>query len=69
MKNRPKVLLINGSPRGEHGNTYIVAQAFIKGMGDIELKEIPVYRAKNSALPWLSVLPYDTSGKMHHYGR
>jgi len=46
MENRPKVLLINGSPRGDHGNTYIVAQDFIKGMGDIELKEIPVYSAK-----------------------
>jgi multimeric flavodoxin WrbA len=45
MKKKPNVLLINGSPRGEYGNTYLVTRAFIEGMGDIELREIPVYEA------------------------
>lgn len=45
MTDRLKVLLIDGSPRGKQGNTYLVSRAFIEGMGDIELKEIPVYMA------------------------
>jgi len=45
MKNRLNVLLINGSPRGSASNTYALARAFIRGMGDIELKEIAVYKA------------------------
>lgn len=45
MKKKTKVLSVIGSPRGKFGNTHVLTQAFIKGMGDIELRELPVYQS------------------------
>ncbi|MFA6637036.1 MAG: flavodoxin family protein [Candidatus Omnitrophota bacterium] len=30
-----KILVINGSPRGKRGNTYIMAEAFLQGAGEV----------------------------------
>jgi len=38
-----KILVINGSPKGRASNSLKLARAFLEGMGDNEIKEIPVY--------------------------
>lgn len=38
------VFLINGSPKGSRSNTYRLASAFVKGLGDVELREVTVSR-------------------------
>ncbi|MDD3242911.1 MAG: flavodoxin family protein [Eubacteriales bacterium] len=42
-----KVLLLNGSPRGEGSNTLRLSRAFIKGLGaDVQLREVVVRNEK-----------------------
>jgi len=44
-----KILVINGSPRGEYSNSLKLTRAFLEGMGDNEVKEISV--SKLNLLP------------------
>jgi multimeric flavodoxin WrbA len=39
-----KILVINGSPKGESSNSLKLTRAFLEGMGDNEIKEISVSR-------------------------
>jgi multimeric flavodoxin WrbA/putative sterol carrier protein len=43
-----KILVINGSPKGKASNSLEVTRAFLEGIGDNEIKEIPVSRLKLS---------------------
>lgn len=44
-----KILIINGSPKGDSSNTLKLTKAFVEGMGDHEIKEITVSKLNISA--------------------